>query len=153
VRTKSAVSLALAALVLAFSAACAGAPARRTINTASAPKPVGPYAQAVQVGETLYTAGQIGNDAQSGALVAGGIQAETRQALRNLDAVLDEAGFSLRDSVQVTVYLADIAEFAAMNQVYGEVFAKDPPARATIGVAELPRGARVEISLIAVRAR
>jgi 2-iminobutanoate/2-iminopropanoate deaminase len=143
----------LALLVALVAAACAGAPTRRTIKTAGAPAPIGPYSQAVQVGEWLYVSGQIGNDPQSGQLVAGGIQAETRQALRNLEAVLGEAGFARRDVVQATVYLADLAEFGAMNEVYGESFAAAAPARATVGVAELPRGARVEIALIAVRAR
>ncbi len=134
-------------------ACIASSDARRTILSARAPAPIGPYSQAVQVGDTLYAAGQIGLEAQSSALVAGGIQAETRQALRNLDAVLDEAGFRLADIVQTQVYLADLAEFAAMNEVYAEFFRDAPPARATVGVAALPKGARVEIAVVAVRAR
>jgi len=140
-----------AAMVLGALAAC-GAPARRTIRTARAPVPIGPYSQAVLVGDTLFAAGQIGLDPASGALVAGGIQAETRQALRNLGAVLDEAGFSFADVVMAHVYLADLAEFAAMNEVYAEFFGAPAPARATVGVV-VPKGARVEIALTAVRTR
>jgi 2-iminobutanoate/2-iminopropanoate deaminase len=142
-----------AALLLAGLAACTAAPARRTIATHKAPKPIGPYSQAVQVGSTLYLAGQIGADPSSGSLVAGGIQAETSQALANLGAVLDSAGFSFADVVQATVYLADLHEFEAMNEIYARYFSASKPARATVGVAELPRGARVEIALVAVRAR
>lgn len=144
---------AAAALVLALLAACSTTPERRTISTDKAPGPIGPYSQAIQVGETLYAAGQIGADPSSRSLVAGGIQAETRQALKNLGAVLDRAGFSFDDVVQVTVYLADLAEFGAMNEVYETYFSASKPARATVGVAELPRGARVEITLVAVRTR
>jgi 2-iminobutanoate/2-iminopropanoate deaminase len=141
------------ALALVALAACTAPPARRAITTRNAPAPIGPYSQAIQVGSTLYVAGQIGADPTSGSMVAGGIQAETRQVMRNLTAVLSEAGFSLGDVVQATVYLADLAEFGAMNEVYGEFFSAAKPARATVGVAELPRGARVEIALVAVRAR
>ena len=126
---------------------------RREVVSARAPAPIGPYSQAVQIGDTLWLSGQIGLDRQSGALVAGGIQAETRQALRNLDAVLDAGGFRLSDVVQATVYLADLAEFPAYNEVWPEFFRSSPPARSTVGVAALPRGARVEIALVAVRAR
>jgi len=146
-------AMALAALVAFALAGCAANGARRTISSTNAPAPIGPYSQAVRVGETLYIAGQVGADAQSGTLVAGGIQAETRQALMNLSAVLAEAGFTLHDVVQANVYLADLAEFGAMNEVYAEFFPEAPPARATVGVAALPKGARVEIALVAARTR
>jgi 2-iminobutanoate/2-iminopropanoate deaminase len=138
-------------MLLGALAAC-GAPARRTIRTERAPVPIGPYSQAVLVGDTLWAAGQIGLDPASGALVAGGIQAETRQALRNLGAVLDEAGFSFADVVMAHVYLSDLTEFAAMNEVYAEFLGASAPARATVGVV-VPKGARVEIALTAVRTR
>jgi len=133
-------------------AACVAGGERRTIRTDRAPAPIGPYSQAVLVGDTLYVAGQIGLDPATRELVAGGIQAETRQTLRNLQAVLDAAGFTFGDVVQTNVYLADLAEFSAMNEVYGKFFRDPAPARATVGVV-VPKGARIEIALIAVRAR
>ncbi len=128
-------------------------PRRTTILTSLAPAPIGPYSQAVVSGGTLHAAGQIGLDPATGQLVAGGIEPETRQALANLRAVLAAARFELADVVQVQVYLTDLSEYAAMNAVYAEAFAERPPARAVVGVAALPRGARVEIQLVAVRAR
>lgn len=133
--------------------ACTGTRARREIRTQAAPAPIGPYSQAVEAGGALYLAGQIGVDPQSGAVVAGGIEAQTRQALRNLAAVLDAANYSRRDVVQSSVFLADLAEFEAFNSAYAEFFGDVRPARATVQVQALPRGARVEIAMIAVRAR
>ena len=101
------------------------------------------------MGKVLYAAGQIGLDPASGELVQGGIGAETRQALDNLAAVLRAAGFELTDVVQVTVYLADLGDYAQMNEVYGQVFGDQPPARAAVQAARLPRDAGVEILLVA----
>lgn len=124
---------------------------RRVIATDDAPAAIGPYSQAVQVGQMLYLAGQIGLDPQTGALVDGGIAAETRQAMDNLQAVLEEAGFSMDDVVEAHVFLADLEEYGAMNDVYGSYFGDAPPARAAVQVARLPRDARVEIKLTAAK--
>ena len=147
-------ALLVVMFLAAFAACSAPSRERRVIRTDHAPAPIGPYSQAVLAGDTLYVAGQLGADPATRELVAGGIQAETRQALRNLGAVLEAAGFGFGDVVQANVYLQDLAEFTAMNEVYAEFF-KAPasaPARATVGVA-VPKGARVEIALIAVRQR
>lgn len=125
---------------------------KRVIDTEEAPAAIGPYSQAVQVGATLYLAGQIGLNPATGALVEGGIEAETRQAMDNLQAVLDKAGFSMNDVVDAHVFLADLDEYDAMNEVYGTYFEAAAPARAAVEVARLPRDARVEIKLTAVRA-
>jgi len=122
-----------------------------TVSTVAAPQPVGPYSQAVVVGDTLYAAGQIGIDPQTGVLVEGGVEAETRQALENQRAVLRAAGFGLADVVLVQVYLADLADYAAMNEVYASTFGDPAPARTAVQVGALPKGARVEIQLVAVR--
>jgi 2-iminobutanoate/2-iminopropanoate deaminase len=101
----------------------------------------------------VFVAGQIGIDRAGSALVAGGIREETRVALEHLEAILAASGLELSDVVSTTVYLADLGEFAAMNEVYAARFPSSPPARATVGVLALPKGARVEIAAIAVRAR
>lgn len=124
---------------------------RRVISTPNAPAAIGPYSQAIQVGQTLYLAGQIALDPVTAAMVEGGIEAETRQVMENLGAVLEAAGFSFGDVVQSQVFLPDLDDFAAMNGIYGEYFGEGAPARATVGVAALPRGARVEIMMTAVR--
>jgi 2-iminobutanoate/2-iminopropanoate deaminase len=139
----------ISALSLVLLASCA-APGRSSYLSSAAPAPIGPYSQAVRVGDTLYLAGQIGLAAQTGALEPG-IEAQTRTTLENLAAVLAVAGLDLSHVVSTTVYLTDLNDFAAMNTVYAEFFRELPPARATVGVAALPRGARVEISCIAVR--
>lgn len=126
---------------------------REVIASSLAPQAIGPYSQAVRVGETVYLAGQIALDAQTGEMVGGGIEAETRKVMENLGAVLAEAGLSFQHVVQSQVFLADLDEFAAMNQVYGEFFPRDPPARATVEAARLPRDARVEIMVTAVGPR
>jgi len=143
--------LAAALLACALGACTNARPARVVIATERAPKPVGPYSQAVLAGGTLYLAGQIGLDPQTGALVEGGIEAETRRALDNLFAVLDAADFEPSDVVQAQVFLTDLADFSAMNAIYAERFAGVAPARATVQVAALPKDARVEIALIAVK--
>ena len=122
----------------------------KEVQTGSAPEPVGPYSQAVTVDGWLYASGQIPLDPETGALVAGGIEAQTRRVLRNLGAVLEAAGGSFADVVRTTIYLTDLGDFAAVNAVYAEAFAGPPsPARATVQVAALPLGAAVEIDCIA----
>ncbi len=125
-------------------------PERRIIETADAPAAIGPYSQAIQVGHTLYLAGQIGLDPSTGAMVEGGIEAETHRAMQNLGAVLEAAGLTFADVVQSQVFLADLDEFGAMNEIYGSYFEGPAPARATVEAARLPRDARVEILMIAV---
>ena len=123
---------------------------RAAIATDRAPAAIGPYSQAVRAGDFVFTSGQIGLDPATGELVAGGIEAETRQVLENLTAVLEAAGAGWRDVVRTTIYLSDIADFALVNKLYGErVGAGVLPARSTVQVARLPRGARVEIDAIA----
>jgi 2-iminobutanoate/2-iminopropanoate deaminase len=137
----------------AFAACTSATPQREAISTALAPLPIGPYSQAVRTGDVLWLAGQVGIDPSTGRLVEGGAAAEARQALENLGAVLAAAGFSFGDVVQAQVFLADIADFASVNPVYAERFEREPPARATVAVAALPGGARVEIQMVAVRRR
>lgn len=126
---------------------------RRVISTPNAPAAIAAYSQGIQVGETLYVAGQIGLDPATRELVPGGLQAETRRALENCKAILEAAGFSLRDVAQVQVLLADIDDFQSMNEVYVTYFPEAPPARAAYAVAAIPRGARVEIVMTAVKGR
>jgi 2-iminobutanoate/2-iminopropanoate deaminase len=128
------------------------APTERVrIDTERAPAAIGPYSQGVLAGGTLYLAGQIALDPESGELVGGGIEGETRQVMENLGAVLDAAGMRFDQVVQAQVFLVDLDDFQAMNAIYAGYFGDLPPARATVQVAALPRGARVEIQLTAVR--
>lgn len=120
------------------------------VRTDAAPKAIGPYEQAVRVGGFLFTAGQIALDPKTGILVEGGIDAQTRRVLENLKAVVEAAGTSMDRVVKATVYLKTIADFGAMNEIYGEYLGKAKPARSTVAVAELPRGALVEIDLVAI---
>lgn len=122
---------------------------KQEVATAAAPKAIGPYSQAVRSGEWIVLSGQIGLDPASGNLVSGGIEVETRQVLANLSAVLQAAGASLADVLRTTIYLVDLADFARVNEIYAEHFHAPYPARATVGVAALPRGARVEIDAMA----
>jgi len=124
---------------------------RRVISTPNAPAAIAAYSQGIQVGETLWVAGQIGLDPATRELVPGGIREETRRALENCKAVVEAAGFSLKDVVQVQVLLADINDYQAMNEVYATYFPKDPPVRAAYAVAAIPRGAKVEILMTASR--
>ncbi|HTD37291.1 MAG TPA: Rid family detoxifying hydrolase [Candidatus Limnocylindrales bacterium] len=125
---------------------------RETIHTVAAPEAIGPYSQAVGAGGYVFTSGQIGLDPSSGQLVEGGIEAQTRQVMANLAAVLAAAGLTFADVVKTTIFLIDMADFSAVNGVYGESFEDGPkPARSTVAVAALPRGARVEIEAIALR--
>jgi 2-iminobutanoate/2-iminopropanoate deaminase len=122
---------------------------RRVIQTAQAPTPIGPYSQGVVKSPLLFTAGQVGIDPTTGKLVEGGIEAESRQALQNLRAIVEAAGGSLEDVVKTTIFLTDIREFTACNAVYSEFFPHRPPARTTVAVSALPAGARVEIEAVA----
>ena len=127
--------------------------ARRAITAAGAPRALGPYSQAIDAGAFVFCAGQVGLDPATTKLVPGGIAAETARTVENLAAVLAAAGLGLVDVVKTTVFLADLGEFAAMNEVYGRYFTSPYPARATVQVAALPAGARVEIECVAVRAQ
>ena len=123
--------------------------ARESFTSERLGPPAGPFSQAVRgPGDAVYLSGQVGTDA-SGRLVDGGVAAQTEQALRNLQSVLEAAGRTLDDAVRVGVYLADMRDFGAMNEVYARCFAEPYPARTTIGVAALPLGAAVEIDLVA----
>lgn len=124
---------------------------KKTIQTNEAPAAIGPYSQAVRSGGFVFLSGQIALDPASGQLVgAGDVEAETRQVLRNLQAVLAAAGASTDSVVRATIYLVDLSDFTKVNALYGAVFRRDPPARSTVQVAALPRGARVEIDLVAI---
>ena len=123
---------------------------KQIIKTESAPKAIGPYSQAVRAGALVFASGQIPLDPQTGEFVEGGVAEQTEQVLRNLSAVLEAAGTSLDRVVKTTVFLADMNDFAAMNEVYGRYFSQDAPARATVEAARLPRDARVEIEAIAM---
>jgi 2-iminobutanoate/2-iminopropanoate deaminase len=119
------------------------------VSTSGAPKAIGPYSQAVVANGFLFTAGQIALDPASGELVAGGIVEQTTRAMENLGAILTAAGSSLSQVVKTTVFLVDMADFKEMNEVYTRAFGAHRPARSTVAVAALPRGARVEIEVIA----
>jgi 2-iminobutanoate/2-iminopropanoate deaminase len=119
------------------------------IRPAGAAAPVGPYNQAVRVGDLLFCAGQIPLDPATGKLVTGDVKAQTRQVLENIKAILQDQGLSFGQVVKTTVFLANLGEFTAMNEVYAEYFIADYPARSTVQVAALPRGAAVEIEAIA----
>jgi len=122
---------------------------KQAIRTDGAPKAIGPYEQAIVANGFIFTAGQIPLDPKTGNIVEGGIAAQTRQVLENLRAVLQAAGASMDSVVKATVFLKNMSDFAAMNEVYSEYFAASKPARSTVAVAELPRGALVEIDLCA----
>ncbi|EPA99494.1 Rid family detoxifying hydrolase [Pseudomonas sp. G5(2012)] len=124
---------------------------KKIIVTPAAPKAIGPYSQAVKCADTLYVSGQIALDPQSMQMVEG-IEAQTRQAFANLEAILEEAAMSFADVVKLNIYLTDLSHFALINGVMEELFAKPYPARAAIGVGSLPRAALVEVDAIAVAA-
>jgi 2-iminobutanoate/2-iminopropanoate deaminase len=123
---------------------------REIIHTASAPQAIGPYSQAVKTNGLVFASGQIPIDPTTGQFVAGGIEEQTEQVLKNLSAVLEAAGSGLNRVIKTTVFLADMQEFSAMNDVYGRFFNQDPPARATVEASRLPRDAKVEIEAIAL---
>ena len=122
---------------------------RQAVTTASAPKAIGPYSQAVKAGNLLFVSGQIPIDPATGELLQGDVALQTHRVIQNLSEILKAAGSSLDAVVRTTVYLADMNEFAAMNEVYGSYFNAPAPARATVQVARLPRDAKVEIDVIA----
>jgi 2-iminobutanoate/2-iminopropanoate deaminase len=124
---------------------------KRAIQTGKAPAAIGPYSQAIDGGGTIFCSGQIGLEPATGMLVDGGIEAETRRALDNIREVLGAAELGLEDVVKITIFLLDLGDFDIVNRVYGEHFNAPYPARATVGVAALPRNARIEIEAIAVR--
>ena len=123
---------------------------RQPVETPQAPKAIGPYAQAIRADGIVYTSGQIGIDPATGALVPGGIEAQTRRVLENLKAVLAAAGSSLDRVLRVGVYLTDLGHFQAMNRIFAEYLDRHRPARSTVGVAALPMGALVEMDMIAL---
>jgi 2-iminobutanoate/2-iminopropanoate deaminase len=123
---------------------------KSAVSTDGAPKAIGPYSQAVRAGELLFLSGQVALDPGTMAIVPGGVEAETRQVLANLTAVLAAGGATWDDVVRTTIYLTNLGDFALVNQIYGEVAGTVPPARATVQVAALPRGAVVEIDAIAI---
>ena len=122
---------------------------KNSISTASAPSAIGPYSQAIQVGDWIFTSGQLPIDPKTGAFPEGGIKEQTRQSLLNIKAILEEAGATLAEVVKTTVFLADMGDFAEMNSVYAEFFAQPFPARSAVAVKTLPKGAMVEIEVIA----
>ena len=121
---------------------------RKVLHTEKAPKAVGPYSQAISTGNFLFTAGQVAIDPRTGKLVEGGIKEQTRQVMENLKAILAEAAADFSKVVKTTVFLQDIKTFVDFNQVYGEYFPSEPPARSTFQVGALPLGAMVEIEMI-----
>ena len=123
---------------------------KEIIQTADAPQAIGPYSQAIKANGLVFDSGQIPIDPATGQFVSGGIAEQTDQVLKNLSAVLEAAGSGLDRVIKTTVFLADMQEFSAMNDVYGKFFAQDPPARATVEAARLPRDAKVEIEAIAL---
>jgi 2-iminobutanoate/2-iminopropanoate deaminase len=126
---------------------------RQAISTTGAPGAVGPYSQAIGMGDLVFCSGQIGLDPATGNLVEGGIAAQAERVLKNLSAVLDAAGLGFADVVKTTIFLADINDFATVNEIYATYMPDPPPARSTFAVAALPKGAIVEIEAIAVRGR
>ena len=121
----------------------------KVISTKKAPAAIGPYSQAIQVGNLVYTSGQIPIDPATGTFIEGGIKEQTRQSLTNVRAILEEAGLSMANVVKTTVFIADMADFADMNAVYAEFFAEPYPARSAVAVKSLPKGALVEIEVVA----
>ena len=121
----------------------------KTISAPKAPAAIGPYSQAIQVGDLIYTSGQIPIDPATGAFAEGGIKEQTRQSLTNIKAILEEARASMENVVKTTVFLADMNDFADMNSVYAEFFSEPYPARSAVAVKTLPKGALVEIEVVA----
>ncbi|HQG62649.1 MAG TPA: RidA family protein [Bacteroidales bacterium] len=124
---------------------------KRIIKTADTPAAIGPYSQAVEINDTLYISGQVAIDPRTGKLVEGDIKVQTQQVFKNIDAILKTAGYSFAEVVKSTCFLTDMADFKAMNEVYGQYYFENQPARAAFAVKELPLGALVEIETIAVK--
>ncbi|MCH4895818.1 RidA family protein [Marinilabiliaceae bacterium JC040] len=124
---------------------------KRIINSPKAPKAIGPYSQAIEANGTLYISGQLPVDVNTGKFVEGGIVEQTEQVLKNVSYILEEAGYTFKDVIKSTCYLSDIANFGAMNEVYGKYYTSDFPARVAYAVKDLPMGAMVEIETIAIK--
>lgn len=124
---------------------------RTIIYTPDAPKPIGPYSQAILVNGTLYISGQIAIYPESGEMVQTNISVETKQVMRNIEAILKAAGMGFAHVVKCSIFISDMNDFSAINEVYATYFPSNPPARETVQVSKLPKGANVEISLIAVK--
>ena len=124
---------------------------KKIIRTDNAPAPIGPYSQAVQYGGMLFISGQVPIDPKTGNVIQTDIQAETKQVMENLKAILDEAGMSFSNIIKTTIFLMDMEQFAQVNEVYGSYFGEGAPARETVQVSGLPKGVNVEISMIAGR--
>ena len=122
---------------------------KKMISTPKAPAAIGPYSQAIQVGNLIYTSGQMPIDPATGQLVEGGIKEQTRQSLNNIQAILQEAGLTMTSVVKTTVFMADMADFADMNSIYAEFFTEPYPARSAVAVKTLPKNALVEIEVVA----
>lgn len=123
----------------------------KAISTTKAPGAIGPYSQGIQIGEFIYTSGQIPIDPATGTFAEGGIKEQTRQSLQNIKAILEEAGSSMDKVVKTTVFLADMNDFADMNSVYAEFFSEPYPARSAVAVKTLPKNALIEIEIVATR--
>ena len=123
---------------------------KKVISSKKAPQPIGPYSVAIRTGALVFASGQLGLDPASGNLVPGGVEPETRQALTNLQHVLEDAGSGLDQAIKTTVFLKEMADFPKMNAIYGEFFQDNPPARSTVGVAALPKSGAVEIDVVAI---
>ena len=122
---------------------------KKIIATSKAPAAIGPYSQAIRIGDFLYTSGQISLDPETMEMITGDIEVETEKVLKNIEAILKADGLNLNNIIRTTVYLTDLSEFARMNQVYEKFFADTKPARACVQVAALPKGAKIEIDAVA----
>jgi len=122
---------------------------KKVINSEKGPAPIGPYSQAIKLGNTLYISGQIPIDQINGTMVEGSIESETEQVMKNLGYILEEAGLSYQDVVKCSIFVSDMNNFSKVNEVYGKYFESNPPARETVEVSGLPKGVNVEISCIA----
>ena len=122
---------------------------KKIIYSEKAPKPIGPYSQAVEVDNLVFLSGQIGIDPNTGNIVAGGVAAETRQVMANIRAVLEKANLTFANIIKTTIFLSNLADFTEVNQIYAEYFTKDFPARSTVEVKALPKGVKIEIEAIA----
>jgi 2-iminobutanoate/2-iminopropanoate deaminase len=122
---------------------------KKIIATSKAPAAIGPYSQAIRIGDFLYTSGQISLDPETMEMITGDIEVETEKVLKNIEAILKDAGLNLNNIIKTTVYLTDLSEFARMNQVYENFFTDTKPARACVQVAALPKGAKIEIDVVA----
>ena len=124
---------------------------KKIINTKNAPAAIGPYSQAVEVNGTLYISGQVPVDPATAKVVEGGIVEQTKQVMKNIEAILEEAGYKFSDVIKSTCLLSDMSSFASMNEIYGSYYKENPPARAAFAVKELPLGVMVEIETIAIK--